>query len=88
MVKTGQAAVQVPVLARGEPFPGSWPGAWMIGEEEFQAVMEVMRAKSPFRHYGPQVLQKARAFEKAFASRMGTPYTLGVTSGTAALYPQ
>jgi len=67
------------------PLPGPWPGAWMIGEEEVQAVMEVMRAKSPFRHYGPHVLGKAREFEKAFAARMDTRYALGVTSGTAAL---
>jgi len=57
----------------------------VIGEEEVRAVVEVLRAKSPFRHYGPNVLGKAREFEKAFAARMGTRYALGVTSGTAAL---
>jgi len=70
---------------RSQPLPGPWPGAWFFGEEEAQAVLEVVRAKSPFRHYGPNVLGKARAFEKEFAARMGTKYALGVTSGTAAL---
>ena len=71
--------------ARTEPLPAAWPGAWVFGEEEVEAAAEVLRAKSPFRHYGPGVLGKVRAFEKDFASRMGTRYALGVTSGTAAL---
>lgn len=73
------------VSVHREPLPGAWPGAWTIDEDEVQAVMEVMKAKSPFRHYGPRVLGMARQFEKAFAAKMGTGYALGVTSGTAAL---
>jgi 8-amino-3,8-dideoxy-alpha-D-manno-octulosonate transaminase len=71
--------------AQREPLPGPWPGAWAMDDEEVKAVTEVMRAKSPFRHYGPGVLGKARQFEKAFATRIGVRYALGVTSGTAAL---
>jgi len=41
---------------RTEPLPAAWPGAWVFGEEEVEAAAEVLRAKSPFRHYGPRTL--------------------------------
>ncbi|NQT52775.1 DegT/DnrJ/EryC1/StrS family aminotransferase, partial [bacterium] len=71
--------------ARSAPLPAAWPGAWMFDEEEVAAVVEVVRARSPFRHYGPNVLERAREFETEFAARMGSSCALGVTSGTAAL---
>jgi len=85
MIKSAAVVEEQVEAVAGAPLPGPWPGAWMIGAEEVQAVMEVMKAQSPFRHYGPHVLGKAREFEKAFAERMDTRYALGVTSGTAAL---
>lgn len=58
----------------------------MIGQEEEQAVLEVLRSKRLFRYYGPQPgPSKADELERAFAARMGARHALAVTSGTAAL---
>lgn len=70
---------------RNTPFPASYPGASVYGEEEKKAVMEVIDSKSPFRYYGSNVLGKAKEFENALSQKLGNKYTLGVTSGTAAL---
>jgi 8-amino-3,8-dideoxy-alpha-D-manno-octulosonate transaminase len=66
-------------------FPEYYPGASRYDKEEENAVLEVIRAKSPFRYYGPGPLGKVTAFEKAFCREMGVAHALGVTSGTAAL---
>lgn len=55
------------------------------GDEENNALMEVMASGSPFRYYGPGEPRMVREFEEGFARRMKSPYALGVTSGTAAL---
>jgi 8-amino-3,8-dideoxy-alpha-D-manno-octulosonate transaminase len=70
---------------RTEPMPPPYAGASVYGEEEERAVLEVIRSKSPYRYYGPNVLGKVREFEKAFSKKIGIEYTLGVTSGTASL---
>lgn len=72
-------------MAVRESIPPNFPGAVMFGEEEVQAVVEVIQAKSPFRYYGPNLLGKVSAFEKEFAKMVGVPYCLAVSSGTAAL---
>jgi 8-amino-3,8-dideoxy-alpha-D-manno-octulosonate transaminase len=81
------AMAESPTQTQTQPivFPGAWPGAWTIDEEESRAVREVIEAQSLFRHYGPKVLGKVAAFEKAFAAKTGTRFALGVTSGTGAL---
>lgn len=68
-----------------EPIPPDFPGAVMFDEAEVESVVEVIRAKSPFRYYGPDLRGKVSAFEKAFAKMVGVPYCLAVSSGTAAL---
>jgi len=67
------------------PIPPDFPGAVMFDEAEVQSVVEVVRACSPFRYYGPNLLNKVGAFEKEFARMVGVPYCLAVSSGTAAL---
>jgi len=71
---------------REKPLPPMYPGALFIDENEIKAVVEVLRNKSPFRYYGPNILHKVDEFEKEFAKYVGTKYALGVTSGTASLY--
>ncbi|RLF14471.1 MAG: glutamine--scyllo-inositol aminotransferase, partial [Thermoprotei archaeon] len=71
---------------REKPLPPMYPGALFIDENEERAVIEVLRSKSLFRYYGPNLLRKAEEFEKRFAEYMGVKYALGVSSGTAALY--
>jgi 8-amino-3,8-dideoxy-alpha-D-manno-octulosonate transaminase len=70
---------------RTAPFPATYPGASVYGDEEANAVYEVVKRRAPFRYYGPDCLHKAKEFETAFSAKMGTKFTLGVTSGTAAL---
>ena len=60
----------------GEMIPLAKP---VIGAEEEQAVIEVLRSGQ--LSLGPRV----EAFEQAFASRVGAPYASAVSSGTAGL---
>jgi 8-amino-3,8-dideoxy-alpha-D-manno-octulosonate transaminase len=70
---------------RTEPLPGPYPGALLMGREEERQVLEVLRSKSLFRYYGPDVLGKVAGFEKALSLRLGRVPTLATNSGTSAL---
>jgi hypothetical protein len=72
--------------ARSRPDPPMYPGGMLIGEEEEQAVLEVLRSKRLFRYYGLyEGPSRVAELEEAFASAVGTERALAVTSGTAAL---
>ncbi len=60
-----------------EPIPLARP---VLGEAEERAVLEVLRSKQ--LSLGPRV----RAFETAFAARVGAPLASAVSSGTAGLH--
>src|SRR5215211_2824615 len=62
-----------------------YKGAAVIGDEEREAVLEVLQSRSLFRYYGPDLLGKVAQFERDFAAYLGLPYALACTSGTAAL---
>lgn len=62
-----------------------YKGAGLIGEEEKQAVMEVLEAQSLFRYYGPNHLSKVEAFETGLVTHLGTRYAIGAANGTSAL---
>jgi 8-amino-3,8-dideoxy-alpha-D-manno-octulosonate transaminase len=63
-----------------------FPGGMAIGEEEEQAVVEVIRHKRLFRYYGVESgPSKTAEFEAAYARHMGVQYACAVNSGTAAL---
>ncbi len=69
-----------------QPLPPMYPGGMKIGQEEEQAVLEVLRSKRLFRYYGPTPgPSKVAELEQAFSDFMGTKYGVAVTSGTAAL---
>lgn len=68
-----------------KPVPPDFPGAVMIDDQEIESVVEVLKAMSPFRFYGPNPVWKARNFEKKFAEYIGVKHCLAVSSGTAAL---
>ncbi|WP_432096763.1 DegT/DnrJ/EryC1/StrS family aminotransferase [Streptomyces sp. bgisy100] len=55
------------------------------GEEEIAAAVEVLRSRSLFRYYGPDLRHRVDAFEAEFSAVTGVPHTVGVSSGTAAL---
>lgn len=62
-----------------------YKGAAVIGEQEKQAVLEVLDSQSLFRYYGPKLLSKVATFEADFARFVGARHAAAATSGTAAL---
>ncbi len=79
-------AIEGGTPARQRPDPPMYPGGMLIGAEEEEAVLEVLRSKRLFRYYGPvEGPSKAEDLERAFADHMGARYAVAVTSGTAAL---
>jgi dTDP-4-amino-4,6-dideoxygalactose transaminase len=56
-----------------------------IGEEEIQAVTDVLRSKKIFRFMKDQSTSPVAHFEAMFAERTGAKHVLAVNSGTSAL---
>ncbi len=71
---------------RTTPLPVMHPGAQFFDQAEVDAVMQVLKAQSPYRFYGPNFLNITGQFEEEFRDYVGTKYALAVTSGTAALH--
>src|SRR5687768_18209920 len=70
------------------PRPQLGLGAALIGKEEEDLVLQVLRNQEPFRYYGHDPAKPpmmAANLEKEFAEKYGFKYALAVTSGTAAL---
>src|SRR3954471_24623786 len=70
------------------PRPQLGLGAALIGKEEEDLVLQVIRNQEPFRYYGHDPAhppQMAANLEKEFGEKFGFKYALAVTSGTAAL---
>jgi dTDP-4-amino-4,6-dideoxygalactose transaminase len=68
-----------------ELIPYEWPGSYFLGDEELNAVAEVLRARSPFRFYGHDPRSYADRLDRAYCERMGRKYALAVNSGSADL---
>jgi len=69
------------------------PGMELIGEEEIQEVLDVLRAGYLYRYDvtppgvdNPHFQGKVRKFEERVAELSGVPYALAVNSGTSALF--
>ncbi|MEV6524568.1 DegT/DnrJ/EryC1/StrS family aminotransferase [Longispora sp. NPDC051575] len=60
-------------------------GLTLWGREEEEAALAVLRSRSLFRYYGPDLQRRTEAFEEAFAASLGVPHVTAVSSGTAAL---
>ncbi len=60
-------------------------GMGYLDDAEIAAATEVLRSRSLFRYYGPDLLSKAAAFEDRLKELIGARYAIGVSSGTAAL---
>ncbi len=65
--------------------PYEWPGSYFLGKEELAAAASVLKARSPFRFYGPDLQGYADRLEKAYCQRLGRKHALAVNSGTSAL---
>ncbi|WP_234051750.1 MULTISPECIES: DegT/DnrJ/EryC1/StrS aminotransferase family protein [unclassified Xanthobacter] len=70
---------------RTAPLPWELPGAHWIGAEELELVERVVRARSPFRFYGPDLQHMVDTLESEWCSTFGHRHALGVSCGTAAL---
>jgi dTDP-4-amino-4,6-dideoxygalactose transaminase len=71
---------------RTKPLPAESPGIHWFGEEEIELVTQVIRARSPFRYYGPDVQHMADHLEAEFRDIYGVDHVLAVSSGTEAIY--
>ena len=60
-------------------------GASLLGDEEREAVDRVMRSRSLFRYYGPDLQGTVAAFEAGVCKELGVQHAVAVSSGTAAL---
>lgn len=74
---TGKLAVNGGPQVRTKPFP-SWP---VYGQEEEQALIEVLRSGKWGRHVGERVT----TFERDFAAYQGAKYGIAVMNGSVAL---
>lgn len=70
---------------RNKPLSFEFPGANFYGREEEAAALRVIRAKSPFRYYGPKCGYEVDKFENEFAKFTGVRHALAINSGTQAL---
>lgn len=64
------------------------PGAYWIGEEERQAVIEVLESGHLFRYgdfHDPQFRHKVYSFEQEFAAYCGVSHALMTSSGTSTI---
>jgi 8-amino-3,8-dideoxy-alpha-D-manno-octulosonate transaminase len=71
---------------RTKPLPWELPGAHWMGKEELGLVSRVVKAKSPFRFYGPDLQHMVDTLEKEFARKLGRKYALAVSCATAGLH--
>jgi dTDP-4-amino-4,6-dideoxygalactose transaminase len=74
--------------APSRPVPAPCLGWSLIGREEEELVLAVLRSKALFRYYGPDPQSPppmVAALEREFTAMIGVRFALGVTSGTAAL---
>jgi 8-amino-3,8-dideoxy-alpha-D-manno-octulosonate transaminase len=81
---TGRLAVDGGAPIR-EKFPPMGKGMTLLGDEEREAVLEVLESRSLFRYYGPKLLNKVAAFEQAATEMLGATHAVATSSGTSAL---
>jgi 8-amino-3,8-dideoxy-alpha-D-manno-octulosonate transaminase len=82
---TSQLAINGGTPVRSKPIDIEKGLTYLNEEEEMKAVEAVLRSRSLFRYYGPDVQHTTDAFETRLKQIAGSEYALGVTSGTAAL---
>jgi 8-amino-3,8-dideoxy-alpha-D-manno-octulosonate transaminase len=84
---TKMTSAKVP-LHPPRPIPAPALGWALIGKEEEELVLQVLRSKALFRHYGPdpdKPPKMAATLESEFRAMVGTRFALAVTSGSGAL---
>ena len=71
---------------RTTPLPLEFPGIHHMGEAEIEAVVRVLRSRSPFRYYGIDLQGEVQAFETEMASFVDATHCLATNSGTGSLH--
>jgi 8-amino-3,8-dideoxy-alpha-D-manno-octulosonate transaminase len=71
---------------RTEPMPPEYPGVPYFDDQELNNITQVVKARNPFRFYGPDLQHMCDKLEEEFARQRGVKHALGVSSGTEALY--
>ena len=71
---------------RSHPLPLEFPGLHHLDSEEIEAVVQVLKRRSPFRYYGMESPTEVNSFESEFAAYLGVSHALAVNSGTSALH--
>jgi dTDP-4-amino-4,6-dideoxygalactose transaminase len=82
----GQLAIEGGEPIRSKPIPEESPGIHYMGDKEIEYVTRVVKARSPFRFYGPDVQHMCDRLEARFREIYGVDHALGVSSGTQAIY--
>lgn len=82
---TSKLAIDGGAPVRSTPIDTEKGLTYLNEDEEMKAVEAVLRSRSLFRYYGPDVQHTTDAFESRLKEITGCEYALGVTSGTAAL---
>jgi len=72
-------------LPKRGAFPREFPGVHYYGDEEAEAVLRVIRQRSPFRYYGANFLGEADSLEREFAARLSRRHAQAVSSCTNAM---
>jgi len=70
-------------ILREVEFP--YPGSSYYGKSESEAVLKVIKSRSPFRYYGENRASEAVNFEKNACRYYKTKYALALNSGSGAL---
>jgi 8-amino-3,8-dideoxy-alpha-D-manno-octulosonate transaminase len=66
-------------------FPPLGKGIDLVGDEEIDALVSVLRDRSLFRYHSPRTHLRVAAFEEAACELFGCAHALATSSGTAAL---
>lgn len=66
-------------------WPGEFPGTHWLDAREEDVVLDVLRSRALFRHYGPAKPKYVAALEAAARDFYGTKHALAVNSGSGAL---
>lgn len=69
-----------------EKLPTNYLGVSLYGDEELKELTDVVKEKSPFRHYGIGKPNKVETFEKEAKEYFGRKLALAVSSGSGALF--
>jgi 8-amino-3,8-dideoxy-alpha-D-manno-octulosonate transaminase len=82
----GKLAINGGDPVRTVSMPHEYPGVPYFDERELEYVNQVVKARNPFRFYGPDLQHMCDRLEEEFARQRGVKYALGVSSGSEALY--